>query len=157
MEEKRLGKNGRERSVLFVASIGLAWLVAAGWFDGVALAAQGGQAGAAGDAARGRILFNSMGVCFYCHGVDAHPDRLPKLAPETAAYIARLDPKPPQLREPKGLKATSDKERFRLIREGHVGTGMLPDTSLSDQDVRDLLAYLATLRSPAAPKGESHP
>ncbi|MFM8550757.1 MAG: hypothetical protein ACKOCD_00315, partial [Nitrospiraceae bacterium] len=98
MEEKRSGMNGRDRSVRYVASIGLAWVVAAGWLAGVALAAQGGQAGAAGDAARGRSLFNGKGICFYCHGLDAHPDRLPKLALETAAYIAHLDPKPPHLR-----------------------------------------------------------
>lgn len=33
---------------------------------------------------------------------------------------------------------------------------MLPDANLSDQEIHDLLAYLATLRSPAATKGESH-
>lgn len=152
----RSGGRKRERPALFVLGIALVWLmVVAGWSLGVAPAAQGSPAGEAGDAARGRSLFNGKGVCFYCHGQDAHPDRLPQLAPDTAAYVAHLDPKPTPLREPRGLKMTSDNERFRLIREGHIGTGMLPDASLSDQDIHDLLAYLATLRSPSETKGES--
>ncbi|TAJ07880.1 MAG: c-type cytochrome [Nitrospirae bacterium] len=147
----------RERQALFRAGLALLWLmVVAGWSVGITTAVFGSPAGGAGDATRGRSLFNGKGVCLYCHGLDAHPDRLPQLAPETAAYIAHLDPKPPHLREALGLKIAGDKERFQLIREGHVGTGMLPDVSLSDQDIHDLLAYLATLRSPAATKGESH-
>lgn len=147
-----------DRPARFGPGLALLWLmVVAGYSIGMAQAAQGGPAGAAGDAARGRGLFNGKGVCFYCHGLDAHPDRLPQLAPDTASFVAHLDPKPPHLREPQGLKVTSDKERFQLIREGHVGTGMLPDVSLSDQDIHDLLAYLATLRSPSETKGQSRP
>ena len=161
MEEEGLmqsGRRTRERPARIGPGLVLVWLMAvAGWSIGLATAAQGSPAGGAGDAARGRSLFNGKGVCFYCHGLDAYPDRLPKLAPETAAYIAHLDPKPPHLREPKGLNIAGDKERFQLIREGHVGTGMLPDASLSDQDIHDLLAYLAALRSPSETKGESRP
>ncbi len=148
----------RERPARFKLGLALVGLmVVAGWSAGLAMAAQSGPADAAGDAARGRGLFNGKGICFYCHGLDAYPDRLPKLAQDTASFVARLDPKPPHLREPESLKITGDKERFRLIREGHLGTGMFPDASLSDQEIRDLLAYLATLRAPAATKGESHP
>ncbi len=160
MEEEGLMQSEerkRERSARLGFGFALLWLmVAAGWSIGIAPAAQGSPAGAVGDAARGRNLFNGKGVCFYCHGLDAHPDRLPQLAQDTASFVAHLDPKPPHLREPQGLKMTGDKERFRLIREGHIGTGMLPDANLSDQEIHDLLAYLATLRSPAASKGESH-
>jgi len=160
MEGERLTRSRgckREQSALLMPGLALVWLmVAAGWPIGIAPAAQDSPAGAVGDAVRGRNLFNGKEVCFYCHGLDAHPDRLLQLEQDTASYVAHLDPKPPHLREPLGLKMTGDKERFRLIREGHVGTGMLPDANLSDQEIHDLLAYLATLRSPAASKGESH-
>ncbi len=161
MEGKGLTRSGgrkRERPALLMPSLALLWLmIVAGWSIGIAPAAQGSPAGGAGDAARGRGLFNGKGVCFYCHGLDAYPDRLPQLAQDTVSFVAHLDPKPPHLREPQRLKMTGDKERFRLIREGHVGTGMFPDANLSDQEIHDLLAYLATLRLPAASKGESHP
>lgn len=99
-----------------------------------------------GDAERGRTVFNGKGICHYCHGTDGDPDRRPRLNRETAEVIARLAPNPPDLRNPRVLKLKSDEERSRIIREGHTGTGMLPDTTLTDQEITDTLAYLATLR-----------
>ncbi len=99
-----------------------------------------------GDTEAGRQVFNGKGVCYYCHGVDGHRNKPPQLEAETAALIARLDPPPADLRNPKSLRLVSDKARFRAIREGHPGTGMFPDTALTDQEVTDVLAYLALLR-----------
>jgi hypothetical protein len=45
----------------------------------------------------------------------------------------------------KSLKMKTDKERFRAIREGHEGTGMFPDSTLTDQEIRVTLAYLSVL------------
>lgn len=116
MEGKGLTRSGgrkRERPALLMPGFALLWLmVAAGWSAGVAPAAHGSQAGGAGDAARGRGLFNGKGICFYCHGLDAYPDRLPQLAPDTASFVTHLDPKPPHLREPESLKITGDKNDF---------------------------------------------
>jgi mono/diheme cytochrome c family protein len=103
-----------------------------------------------GDAERGRSVFNGTGICFYCHGRDGYRDRKPQLNRETAAFIERLDPPPTDLRKPDGLKLKTDGERFRAIREGHLGTGMFPDTSLTDQEINDTLAYLATFRNATA-------
>ncbi|MBI4401709.1 MAG: cytochrome c [Nitrospirae bacterium] len=100
-----------------------------------------------GDAERGRTLFNGRGICFYCHGKDGHPDQRPQLSRETTEVIVRLAPNPPDLRDPRSLKLKNDRERFRAIREGHPGTGMLPDTTLTDDEIADTLAYLATLRA----------
>lgn len=36
--------------------------------------------------------------------------------------------------------------RAKIIREGHEGTAMFPDTTMTDQDIADTLAYLALLR-----------
>lgn len=109
-----------------------------------------------GEAERGRFVFNGKGVCAYCHGVDGRLDQMPPLLPETAAIIAGLNPKPANLRQPAGLKLKTDSERFRVIREGHTGTGMLPDTTLTDQEIRDALAYLAVLREPTKAPRKPH-
>lgn len=99
-----------------------------------------------GDVERGRTVFNGKGICFYCHGRDGRIAQIPELSPETAGIIARLDPKPSDLRNPRALKADTDQERFRTIREGHSGTAMLPDKQLQDKEIFDLLAYLSALR-----------
>ena len=98
------------------------------------------------DAERGRAVFNGKGVCYYCHGIDGNRARRPQLTADTAALIAQLNPPPVDLRNPKALYLTSDKQRARAIREGHPGTGMFPDTTMTDQELTDTLAYLAILR-----------
>lgn len=99
-----------------------------------------------GDAGRGRAVFNGKGICYYCHGVDGHRDRQPQLTADTAALIAQLNPQPADLRNSKSLQLTSDKARFNAIREGHPGTGMFPDATMTTQELTDTLAYLAVLR-----------
>lgn len=105
------------------------------------------------DAERGRDIINGKGICFYCHGRDGGIDQLPQLTPETTKIITRLNPKPPDLRNPDALKLKTDEERFRATREGHSGTGMLPDTTLTNEEILDVLAYLSTLRREASSKG----
>ena len=105
----------------------------------------------------GRSIFNGKGLCYYCHGMDGNIDKRPQLAPDTAAFIAELDPKPADLRRRKGLRLQSDMARARIIREGHLGTGMFPDTTMTDQDLKDTLAYLALLRKQGYPSKRIHP
>jgi mono/diheme cytochrome c family protein len=104
------------------------------------------SAKAQGDAERGRAVFNGKGVCHYCHGIDGYKDQRPQLAADTSALIAQLNPPPVDLRDPKVLYLKSDKQRGRAIREGHPGTGMFPDTTTTNQELTDTLAYLAVLR-----------
>lgn len=99
-----------------------------------------------GNAEAGRTIFNGKGVCSYCHGVDGFRAQAPKLEADTAALIARLNPPPADLRNAKSLKLKTDQARAALIREGHEGTGMFPDPTLTPREIRDLLAYLARLR-----------
>ena len=108
-----------------------------------------------GDATEGKAVFNGKGICHYCHGLDGVIDRKPSLTPDTEAVIARLAAASPDLRNRATLKLKDNKARFRVIREGHPGSGMLPDTTLSDQDITDVLAYLATLRQSAPSTGKS--
>lgn len=106
-----------------------------------------------GDAERGRAIFNGKGVCHYCHGVDGYKEKAPQLEADTAALIAQLNPPPPDLRNPKALRLTTDRQRAKAIREGHPGTGMFPDTRMTDQDLADTVAYLAMLRKQDAAGG----
>ena len=101
---------------------------------------------AAGDAERGRAVFNGKGVCYYCHGIDGNKDQRPQLAADTASLIAQLNPQPTDLRNPKALYLKTDKQRAHAIREGHPGTGMFPDTRMTDQELTDTLTYLGLLR-----------
>ncbi|MBI3808352.1 MAG: cytochrome c [Nitrospirae bacterium] len=105
-----------------------------------------------GDAERGRVVFNGKGVCHYCHGINGYKDKRPQLAADTAALIAQLNPPPVDLRNPKALHLKTDKQRAHAIREGHPGTGMFPDTRMTDQELADTLAYLTLLRREGLPK-----
>jgi len=107
---------------------------------------------AVGDVERGKAVFNGKGVCYYCHGVDGDKNQRPQLAADTAALIAQLNPQPTDLRNPKALYLKTDKQRAHAIREGHPGTGMFPDTRMTDQELTDTLAYLALLRREGSPK-----
>ena len=107
-----------------------------------------------GDAEMGRDLFNGKGVCHYCHGVDGFLNRRPSLAPDTKSMIDRLSPTPANLRSPDVLHLKEDQARFNIIRHGHLGTGMFPDHTLTDQDIKDLLAYLSLLRRHEPVPGE---
>ena len=98
------------------------------------------------DGGRCRAVFNGKDVCYYCNGIDGNKDRRPQLAADTATLIAQLNPPPADLRNPKALYLKTDKQRARVVREGHQGTGMFPDTTMTDQEPADRLAYLAILR-----------
>ena len=110
------------------------------------------SAKAEGNAERGRKVFNGKGVCYYCHGIDGKKDQRPQLAADTAALVAQLNPPPVDLRNPKAQYLTSDEQRARAIREGHLGTGMFPDTTMTTQELTDTLAYLALLRREGSAK-----
>lgn len=136
-----------------ISFVGLA-LLGLALADGATVEATRPQASqstsAQGDAERGRAVFNGKGVCYYCHGVDGQIEKRPQLAADTAALIARLSPPPSDLRNSKTLHLKSDKQRAKAVREGHPGTGMFPDTTMTSQELVDTLAYLALLRKEGA-------
>ncbi len=150
--------HGTTGALLLVGALSLEGLFLSALFltrdDVFAGPSSGPKVVAPGDAAAGRSLFNGKGVCYYCHGVDGHLDKRPELAADTAALIARLNPPPSDLRNSKTLRLKQDKQRAQAVREGHPGTGMFPDTTMTNQELADTLAYLALLRKEgiAAPK-----
>lgn len=105
-----------------------------------------------GNIMRGREIFNGKGVCYYCHGIDGYLSKTPRLEADTAALITKLNPPPTDLRNPDLLRLKTNKERARAIREGHPGTGMFPDTTMTDQDLADTLLYLALIRKDPHPE-----
>lgn len=105
-----------------------------------------------GNILRGREIFNGKGVCYYCHGIDGYIGRRPRLEADTAALIDKLNPQPSDLRNPETLRLKTNKERALAIREGHPGTGMFPDTTMTDQDLADTLLYLALIRKDPHPE-----
>lgn len=130
-----------------VLSAGLIAYSAIALQQNVSTGAQAGtNAKPRGKAEAGRSVFNGKGVCYYCHGIDGYRDKLPQLEAGTAELIAQLNPQPSDLRSPKTLHLKTDKQRARAIREGHTGTGMFPNTRMSNQELADTLAYLAMIR-----------
>ena len=105
-----------------------------------------------GNILRGRDIFNGKGACYYCHGIDGYLNRPPRLESDTAKLIAKLNPPPPDLRNSEVLRLKNNQERSRAIREGHPGTGMFPDATLTDQDLADTLFYLALIRKDPHPE-----
>ncbi|HRI37330.1 MAG TPA: hypothetical protein PLO50_02115 [Nitrospira sp.] len=105
-----------------------------------------------GNILRGRDIFNGKGVCYYCHGIDGYLYRTPRVEADTAKLIAKLNPPPSDLRNPDVLHLKTNQERARAIREGHPGTGMFPDTTMTDQDLADTLLYLALIRKDPHPE-----
>lgn len=99
-----------------------------------------------GDAKSGRQLYHELGGCAICHGIEGHLNRRPRMSADLAKRLDALPAPPANLRDPATLKSQNDEDRYRSIKRGHPGTAMYPKTLLRDEDVRDLMAYLATLR-----------
>lgn len=99
-----------------------------------------------GDAKNGRQLYHEIGGCAVCHGIEGHLNRRPPISADLAKRLDRLAAPPANLRNPAKLKSRNDEDRFRSIKLGHPGTAMYPKHLLRDEDIRDLIAYLSTLR-----------
>jgi mono/diheme cytochrome c family protein len=99
-----------------------------------------------GEVESGQRLYHEIGGCFVCHGVEGHLHRKPNMSADLRKKLSRLQPPPPNLRDPATLKVQDDYDRFRSIKYGHQGTAMFPKQLLRDDDIWDLIAYLATLR-----------
>jgi mono/diheme cytochrome c family protein len=102
----------------------------------------------AGDAMRGKMIFNGLGGCAYCHGADGRIGNRPRKSDAHTELIAKLDPQPADLRNAAALKSQDEAQRFLSIKFGHPGTAMFPKkTLLLDREIADLLAYLSVLRA----------
>ncbi len=98
-----------------------------------------------GDAKHGRQLYHELGGCAMCHGIEGHLHTRPPMSVDLVRRLDALPAPPADLRNPATLRSQNDEDRYRSIKLGHPGTAMYPKTLLRDEDIRDLVAYLATL------------
>lgn len=103
--------------------------------------------GPIGNADRGRAIFNGIGGCYNCHGVDAFITKRPKPTPQIREDLKRMKPPPTDLRNPASWKSRSETDRLLTLRKGHEGTAMFAKKFLTDREMADILEYLAALRS----------
>jgi mono/diheme cytochrome c family protein len=103
---------------------------------------------AAGDAAKGKALFQGMGTCWTCHGMEGKGDG-PASAP--------LNPKPRDLSAGQFKFDTNgngtpgeDADLMNVIKNGpaaYGGSNAMPFFKhLSDDQISDLVAYIHTLK-----------
>jgi putative heme-binding domain-containing protein len=120
--------NRRRKRVAVLSLAGMLCVSVGGAF---AAGAESNPLGAGADVVtRGRHLYNE--TCTVCHGVDgAVGDRAPALG-AARSYVRR-----------------TDAELFDAVRNGIPGTGM-PPTSLGEDDVWRVVAYIRSLRARAA-------
>lgn len=99
-----------------------------------------------GDAKNGRQLYHELGGCAICHGIEGDLHTRPPMSADLTRRLDALPAPPADLRNPATLKSQNDEDRYRSIKLGHPGTAMYPKTLMRDEDIRDLVAYLAILR-----------
>jgi cytochrome c oxidase cbb3-type subunit 3 len=102
----------------------------------------GGTAAAQGDPKAGRQLYNKW--CISCHGLKGKGD---------GPVAATLPVKPGDHTNRTRVNGLSDAYLFTIIKEGGQAVGrsqMMPPwgTQLSDQQIRDLVAYVRSLAVP---------
>lgn len=94
----------------------------------------------AADPAAGRTLYAAS--CTACHGTAGNG--------KGPAAVA-LKPRPTDFTNAAWWTGKTDEQLTVSIRAGRPGTSMTPFTELTDAEVADLVAYLRTFSTPAAP------
>ena len=88
------------------------------------------EKGSGGDPAKGKVIFDAK--CSTCHGPQGHGD-----GPAGAA----LNPKPRDFHDAAYMSSKSDDEFFHSIKYGKSGMPAWGQAGLSDDDIRNALAY----------------
>jgi cytochrome c553 len=104
-----------------------------------------------GEAAKGEAKFKLL--CVSCHGEKGAGD---------GAASAALNPKPANFTDPKRWAEVSDEYVYKMIKEGGAANGKSPlmvswKSSLSEQEIRDVAAYVRAFGKPAAPAAPAKP
>ncbi len=105
------------------------------------------SASGGGDASRGAAAYAVY--CASCHGARGDGD---------GPVAAALDPRPAKHSDGATMNALSDEHLFRVIKEGGPAAGKSPlmaawGGSLSDAQIRDVVAYIRSLADPPYPAG----
>jgi mono/diheme cytochrome c family protein len=102
-------------------------------------AAPSAAAATAPDAARGKLHFENY--CVSCHGPRGEGD---------GPVAQALDPKPARLGDRAYMSTRNDETLFQVIKNGGASVGRSPmmapwSGSLSDEQIRDVIAYVRSL------------
>jgi cytochrome c553 len=97
---------------------------------------------AAGDAQKGKEIYDQL--CWRCHG---------RLGKSDGPVSSAMDPRPRDLTDQAYMRAISDGELLTVIKEGGAAVGKSPammafKEALSDDDIRDVIAFIRTLCCP---------
>lgn len=93
----------------------------------------------AGDAAKGKEIYDQL--CWRCHG---------RLGKSDGPVSSAMEPRPRDLTAQVYMGKISDDELLAVIKEGGAAVGKSPammafKEALSDDDIRDVIAFIRTL------------
>lgn len=99
----------------------------------------------AGDPDKGKENYRDF--CVPCHGVSGKGD---------GPMAANLPTKPRNFTDGASMNALSDEHLFKVIKEGGAAVGKSPTMpawgkQMTDEEIRDIIAYLRTLAVPPYP------
>ncbi|MBI5197895.1 MAG: c-type cytochrome [Nitrospirae bacterium] len=86
--------------------------------------------------AKGKAIFEGKGGCTICHGPNGNGD-----GPGAVA----LDPSPRNFHNKDWQKARTDGELKWVIKNGSAGTGMVPVTTISDEEAWQAIDFVRSL------------
>jgi mono/diheme cytochrome c family protein len=86
--------------------------------------------------AKGKAIFEGKGGCTVCHGPNGLGD-----GPGAVA----LDPSPRNFTNKDWQKSRTDGELFWVVRNGSPGTGMIPVTTISEEEAWQAITYVRSL------------
>jgi mono/diheme cytochrome c family protein len=95
--------------------------------------ANAGESGSGGDPAKGKAIFDSK--CSTCHGQTGKGD---------GPLSASLNPRPRDFHDKAYMSTQSDDKLFHSIKYGKPPMPAWKDQGLSDDDIRNVLAYERT-------------
>lgn len=115
------------------------WVPASAWMILFLCIAALAPPATAGNLAQGKQLYQQF--CASCHGEMGKGD---------GPAAAVLTPKPKDLTDKGYMGTKSDEQLFKVVKEGGVAGGLSPlmppwATSLTDDQIRDVIAYLRSL------------
>lgn len=108
------------------------------------------SSGGAGDPARGKALFTGEGTCFTCHTIKGVPQAVGQVGPELSANSKEAGIGTRAATRKPGL--TAEQYIEESIRQPNAfvvpgfQAGLMPQLPLSDAQVKDLVAFLITVK-----------
>ncbi len=94
------------------------------------------ESGSGGDPVHGKVVFETNDRCVTCHGREGRGD---------GPLAASLNPKPRNYHDTGYMNTKTDDELFHSVKYGKSQMPAWGQQGLSDQDIRDAIAYVRQL------------